>query len=369
MTAVATGWSQRTADAAMRRQPVVSERWDYQWGVLLKGVEAVWRATGEQRFFDFVQANVDRFVAPSGDIATYAMADHNLDHVNPGRLLFALSDTSGDPRYMRAAGTLREQLRTQPRTASGGFWHKRIYPDQMWLDGIYMGCPFYLDHALQAGDAAAVDDVVHQITLIYEHTRDPKTGLLYHGWDESRKEAWADPRTGCSRSFWARAIGWYAMALVDVLELLPDAGHRARVAAILRDTMAAVVRVQDRSGLWYQVLDQGERAGNYLESSASCMFAYALAKGARLGYLPPEQRLLAARAYDAIVERFVRVTAYGDIAFEGTCRGAGLGPAPAGKPYRDGSFAYYVSEPVVTNDHKGLGAFLLASVELERRAR
>jgi len=369
MTAVATTWSQRTADAAMRRQPVVSERWDYQWGVLLKGIEAVWRATGEARYLDFVRANVDRFVAPSGDIATYAMADHNIDHINPGKLLFALAETSRDPRYVRAADVLREQLRTQPRTASGGFWHKGWYRDQMWLDGIYMGCPFYAEHAMGSGDAEAFVDVVHQITLIFEHTRDPKSGLLYHGWDESRTEAWADPVTGCSRSFWARAIGWYAMALVDVLELLPDAGHRARVAAILRDTMAAVATVQDRSGLWYQVLDQGERAGNYLESSASCMFAYAVAKGARLGYLPPEQRALAAKAYDAIVERFVRIAADGDIAFEGTCRGAGLGPAPAGKPYRDGSFEYYVSEPVVANDHKGLGAFLLASVELERRAR
>jgi unsaturated rhamnogalacturonyl hydrolase len=368
MTAVATTWSRRIADAAMRRQPVVSERWDYQWGVLLKGIEAVWHATGDERYAAYIKSNVDHFVAPSGDIATYALADHNLDHVNPGKLLFALATTSGDPRYPRAVGILREQLRTQPRTPSGGFWHKQIYPDQMWLDGIYMGCPFYLVHALQAEDAAAVDDVLHQITLIFERTRDPKTGLLYHGWDESRREAWADPATGCSRSFWARAIGWYAMALVDVLEGLPDGGHRGRVAAILRDTLDAVANVQDTSGLWYQVLDQGDRASNYLESSASCMFAYAFAKGTRLGYLPSMHRSVAARAYDAIIERFVRIGPDGDVSLEGTCRGAGLGPAPAGKPYRDGSFDYYVSEPVVTNDHKGLGAFLLASVELERRA-
>jgi len=368
VTAVATGWSQRTADAAMRRQPVVSERWDYQWGVLLKGIEAVWSLTGDARYLDHIRRNVDRFVAPTGDIATYAMADHNIDHINPGKLLFALARGSGDERYPRAADVLREQLRTQPRTPSGGFWHKRVYPDQMWLDGIYMGCPFYLLHALQAGDDAAVDDVMHQIALIYEHTRDPKTGLLYHGWDESRKEAWADPRTGCSRSFWARAVGWYAMALVDVLELLPDPGQRTRVASILNETMEAVARVQAPTGLWYQVLDQGDRAGNYLESSASCMFVYAFAKGARLGYLPPAHHALAARAYGAIVERFVRATPDGDIAFEGTCRGAGLGPAPAGKPYRDGSFEYYVNEPVAPNDHKGVGAFLLASVELERAA-
>lgn len=368
MTAVATTWSQRTADAAMRRQPVVSERWDYQWGVLLKGIEAVCSMTGDERYSGYVKSNVDRFVAPTGDIATYAMADHNIDHINPGKLLFALGRGSGDERYRRAADVLREQLRTQPRTPSGGFWHKRVYPDQMWLDGIYMGCPFYSEDALRTGDTAAFDDVVHQITLIYEHTHDPKTGLLYHGWDESRREAWADPRTGCSRSFWGRAIGWYAMALVDVLELLPDPRRRTRVASILSETMEAVARVQDETGLWHQVLDQGDRSGNYLESSASCMFAYAFAKGTRLGYLPPEHRSFAARAYDAIVDRFIRVTPDGDIAFEGTCGGAGLGPGRGGKPYRDGSFEYYASEPVVTNDHKGLGAFLLASVELERVA-
>jgi unsaturated rhamnogalacturonyl hydrolase len=368
VNAVATTWSRRAADAAMRRQPVVSERWDYQWGVLLKGIEGVGHATSDPRYLDHVRRNVDRFVGPTGEIATYAMGDHNLDHINPGKLLFALRAATHDERYGRAVDILREQLRTQPRTASGGFWHKRVYPDQMWLDGIYMGCPFYLLHALQAGDGAAVDDVIHQITLIFERTRDPKTGLLYHGWDESRKEAWADPRTGCSRSFWARAIGWYAMALVDVLELLSDPGQRTRVASILSETMEAVARVQEPTGLWYQVLDQGDRPGNYLESSASCMFAYAFAKGARLGYLPPEDGALAARAYDAIVDRFVRATPDGDVAFEGTCRGAGLGPAPAGKPYRDGSFEYYVNEPVLVNDHKGVGAFLLASVELERAA-
>ncbi len=350
----------------MRREPILSDRWDYKWGLVLKGIAAVWRATGDGRYLAYIKGNVDRFVASDGNIATYRMADHNIDHVLPGRLLFALHAESGDERYRRSAGVLREQLRTQPRTASGGFWHKRMYPDQMWLDGIYMGCPFYAEHALGSGEAAAFDDVVHQITLIYEHTRDPRTGLLYHGWDESRTEAWADPRTGCSRSFWARAIGWYAMALADVLDVLPGARQRAAVAAIFRETMESVARVQDETGLWYQVIDQGARAGNYLEASASCMFAYAFAKGARQGHLPPDRRQLAARAYGAIVDRFVRATPDGDVTFEGTCRGAGLGPAPAGKPYRDGSFEYYVSEPAATNDHHGVGAFLLASAELER---
>lgn len=360
--AITTAWSVRTADAVLRRLPVVAETWDYQWGVLLKGVEDVWQASGDARYLGYIRRNVDRFVQPDGSIATYRREDHNIDHVDPGKLLFALHRETGDDRYRRAADHLREQMRTQPRTPSGGFWHKGIYPEQMWLDGIYMGSPFLAEYARTYGEADLFADVVRQITLIFEHTRDADSGLLHHGWDESRAQRWADPRTGCSRSFWARAVGWYAMALVDVLDILPDTAHRATVADVLRRTMEAVARVQDASGVWWQVLDQAERPGNYLESSASCMFAYAFAKGARQGHLPPAHRLLAVRAYDAIVERFIRPTREGGVDVSGCCRGAGLGITPD----RDGSFAYYVAQPPVTNDPKGVGAFLLASVEIER---
>jgi unsaturated rhamnogalacturonyl hydrolase len=362
--AVATRWSVRVADAVMAREPIVSDRWDYQWGVLLRGIEDVWRATGEDRYLSYIRANVDRFVGPDGTIATYRMDDFNIDMINAGKLLFALHSRTGDERYRRAIETLREQMRRQPRTASGGFWHKGIYPDQMWLDGVYMAAPFLAQYAATFGEADLFAEVVHQITLIHEHARDERSGLLAHGWDESGRQAWADPRTGRSRSFWARAIGWYAMALVDVLDLLPAAADRATVAAILRDTLDAVVRVQDRGGVWWQVMDQGDRAGNYLESSASCMFAYALAKGVRQGHLPEQRRAVAQRAYDAIVERFVEVRPDG-IDVTGCCRGAGLSITPD----RDGSFEYYVAQPAVTNDHKGVGAFLLASVEIERGAR
>ncbi len=363
---IGTGLSVRAADAAIARQPVVADRWQYQWGVLLTGMEHVWRATGERRYFDHVRRSVDRFVDPRGAIATYAMSEYNLDHVRPGTLLFALLRETGDPRYRGAIELLRDQLRTQPRTASGGFWHKRIYPHQMWLDGIYMACPFYAEYARTFGDGEAVDDIVHQVTLIFERTRDDRTGLLHHAWDESRTQAWADPHTGRSPSFWARAIGWFAMALADLLELVPAGRGRDTLASILDATMAAVVPFADAAtGLWFQVLDQGPRAGNYLEASASCMFAYALAKGARLGALPAERGAVARRAYGAIVERFVRADG-ARVDLEGTCGGAGVGLAPDGRSYRDGSFEYYLSEPIVTNDHKGVGAFLLASVELER---
>ena len=300
-----------------------------------------------------------------GAIATYRPDEHNIDHINPGKVLFALHRETGDERYRRAIELLRGQLRTQPRVAAGGFWHKGIYPHQMWLDGIYMGSPFLAEYAATFGDGGEYDDVVRQITLIYDRTRDLRSGLLAHGWDESRTQGWADAE-GRSRSFWARGIGWYAMACVDVLDHLPPGAGRDSVVRILRDTLDAVVRVQDPpSGVWWQVLDRPARPGNYLESSASCMFTYALAKGARRGHLAAAQAEAARRAYDGIVREFVRLVPTGAVEIERICRGAGLGIGPNGQPARDGSFEYYVSEPIVANDPKGVGAFLLASVELE----
>jgi unsaturated rhamnogalacturonyl hydrolase len=360
--AVATTWSQRTADAVMRRLPVLDSRWDYKWGVVAKGMLDVWTASGDRRYFDYVRRSVDEFVAPDGRVRTYDREAFSLDFINPGKVLFALLRETGDTRYRAALELLRDQLRAQPRTPTGSFWHKRMYADQMWLDGVYMASPFLAEYGVTFGEPAVLDDVVRQFTLAFEHTRDARTGLLYHAIDETRSEAWADPKTGCSRSFWARAIGWYEMALVDALDILIEARQRETLIAILRQTMDAIVRVQDRGGLWWQVLDQGDREGNYLEESASCMFAYALAKGARQGHLPVEHRRLALRAYDAIVERFIDTRADGAVDVTGCCVGTGLG----GTPDRDGSFEYYAKRPVATNDHHGVGAFLLASVEIER---
>jgi unsaturated rhamnogalacturonyl hydrolase len=359
--AVTTTWSERTADAVVRRMPMLDDRWDYKWGVVAKGLIDVWRASGDRRYFEHVRRSVDRFVGEDGRIATYEREAFNLDFINPGKVLFALLRESGDPRYRAAIEVLRDQLRAQPRTPAGSFWHKRIYADQMWLDGTYMASPFLAEYAMTFDEPAALDDVVRQIAIAFAHTRDERSGLLYHAVDETRSQPWADPRTGRSRSFWARAVGWYVMALVDVLDLIPGAPHRAQLVSILERTADAVVRVQDGSGLWWQVLDQGGRPGNYLEESASAMFAYALAKGSRQGHLPTDHGRVARRAYDAVVERFVRPAPDGGVDVTGCCVGTGLGVTPD----RDGSFEYYASRPVATNDHHGVGAFLLASVELE----
>ena len=258
-----------------------------------------------------MKKSIDSLVRADGSIATYSATEYNLDQINEGRALFALADRTHDPRYMRAADALREQLRTHPRTAEGGFWHKKIYPQQMWLDGLYMAEPFYAEYALRHGDTAAMNDVVRQFLLVARHLRDPKTGLYYHAWDSVRQQPWADPATGLSKNFWGRAVGWYLMAAVDVLDYLPKTHRdRAELIRVVQQLADAVANVRDPvSGVWWQVLDQPNRAKNYLEASGSAMFVYAFAKGARMGYLSPTYRALADRAFDGMLATFVSVDA------------------------------------------------------------
>jgi unsaturated rhamnogalacturonyl hydrolase len=349
------------ADSVMRRN--VPFRWHYENGLMHKAIEQVWRKTGDTKYYDTIKRDIDSLVGDDGCISTYSVEEYNLDQINPGRILFPLYRTTGDEKYKKAAYLLREQLRGQPRTSEGGFWHKKIYPHQMWLDGIYMASPFYAEFGKTFGEPAAFDDVAFQIIAIEKHTRDLKTGLHYHGWDESKQQRWADPETGCSPHFWGRAVGWYAMAMVDVLDYLPqDHPRRPNILAILDRVITAVTRVQDQStGLWYQVLDRGGRAGNYLEASGSCMFVYSIAKAVRLGYLAKNALDVARKGYQGILDNFIRVDEQELVNLEKTCGGAGLG----GTPYRDGSYEYYVTEQVVTNDYKGIGPFILASIEME----
>ena len=338
-------------------------RWHYEQGVLLEGMEGVWLNTGDGRYFKYIQRLTDQFIGDDGSIRTYKKEDYNIDNVLPGRNLLLLYRVTGQEKYRKAAAILREQLRTHPRTTEGGFWHKKIYPSQMWLDGLYMGQPFFAEYAATFGEREAFDDIARQFVLMERHSRDAKTGLLYHGWDESRQQRWADPSTGRSPHFWGRAMGWYAMALVDTLEHFPaDHPRRGELLAILGRLAVAVEKYQEpRSGLWYQVLDRGKDKGNYLEASASSMFVYSLAKAVRLGYLPESYMRVARKGYGGIGRQFIEEAGGGGVNLKGTVSVAGLG----GNPYRDGSYAYYLSEKVVTNDPKGVGAFLLASTEME----
>lgn len=358
-------WSVRMADSVIRRN--VPYRWHYEYGLMHRAIEQVWLQTGDAQYYDYIKRDMDSFVSADGSIKTYAVEEYNLDQINPGRTLFMLYGATGDEKYQSAMRLLRQQLAGQPRTSEGGFWHKKIYPYQMWLDGIYMASPFYAEFGKTFAEPAAFDDVARQIILIEKHTRDPQTGLLYHAWDESKQQRWADPQTGCSPHFWGRAMGWYAMAIVDVLDYLPsEHPQREGILAILERLIGAIIDVQDEStGLWYQVLDQGQRAGNYLEASASCMFVYAMAKAVRQGYLGQTYLDVARHGYRGILDNLIRLDDQGLVNLEKTCSVGGLG----GTPYRDGSYEYYISERIVTNDYKGVGPFILASIEMEHKGQ
>jgi len=258
---------------------------------------------------------------------------------------------------------LRKQMQTHPRTSESGFWHKKIYSHQMWLDGIYMASPFLAEYAETFNEPALFDDVANQIILMEKHARDEKTGLLYHGWDESRQQRWANPETGQSPNFWGRAMGWYAMALVDVLDFLPsDHPNRPKVIAILQRLATAISNYQDvDTGLWYQVVDKGGKEGNYLESSASCMFVYSFAKAVKHNYIDENFMTVARKGYDGILKHFIEVDDTGEVHIHKGCSVAGLG----GNPYRDGSYEYYISEKIRSNDPKAVGPFILASLEFE----
>lgn len=349
---------------AAKNETGVPARWTYEYGVILKGIEAVWLHTGKGKYFAYIQQGLDHFVDDDGNIRTYKQEEYNIDNVLLGRQLLLLYKVTGKEKYAKAAGHIREQLKNHPRTKEGGFWHKQIYPNQMWLDGLYMGEPFYAEYAATFGEGdAAFSDIANQFVWVEQHTRDAKTGLLYHGWDESKKERWSDPETGRSPNIWGRAMGWFAMALVDTLDHFPASNpRRTELLAILNRLAVAIQKYQDpKSGLWYLIVDKQTAKGNYLEASAANMFVYSLAKAVRLGYLPPSFFKVAQKGYAGINSAFIRTDAAGSVNLEGTISVAGLG----NKPYRDGSYEYYLSEKVVTNDPKGLGAAIMAANEME----
>ena len=361
--------SEKMAETVVRLwpkgEPIGSKRqWSYDMGVVLKGLEGLWMNTGNASYFRIIEDKIDYFIQDDGTIKGYVLEDHNLDLINDGKLALLLYRVTGKAKYKKAADLLRSQLKTQPRTNEGGFWHKKIYPYQMWLDGLYMGAPFYAEYAMLFHEDSAFNDIANQFIWMEAHARDDKTGLLYHGWDESRQQAWANKETGLSPHFWARAMGWYADALVDVLDYFP-ANHPQRNAlvGILNRLVNALEKQQDPvTGLWYDIMnyDGPGKEKNYFEASACNQFVYAIAKGVRKGYLPQQKLGIAQKAYQGILTKLVREE-NGQLNIYGTVTGSGLG----GNPYRDGSFEYYMSEEVATNGIKGVGAFLLASTEMD----
>lgn len=341
-------------------------KWTYDQAVVLLGIEGLWYRTADVKYFNYMQQSMDRFVQEDGTIDTYEQDSYNIDNVACGRILLALYKVTGKEKYFKAANTLRDQLKTHPRANEGSFWHKKIYPSQVWLDGLYMAQPFYAEWALTYNEGdKSFDDIANQFIRIEKHTRDAKTGLMRHAWDESKAMPWADKTTGQAPNVWARAMGWYGAALVDVLQYFPDTHPKKKeLIAVLDRYAAAVTKAQDKqSGLWWDVMNEPypSREGNYFESSAAAQFVYTLTKGVRLGHLKASYLPVAQKAYDAIIKKFVVKDAKGWHDYAGTVTVSGLG----GKPYRDGSFEYYISEKVITNDAKGVGAFIQAANEIE----
>jgi unsaturated rhamnogalacturonyl hydrolase len=340
-------------------------RWDYEQGLMLKAIEKVWNRTGEGKYFEYIRKDIDQYVRADGSIRTYKFDEFNIDNIPPGRALLTLCQQSqpDKEKYKKAADLLWKQLEQQPRTKEGGYWHKKRYPNQMWLDGLFMGEPFAAEYSALFNHPEHFEDIAKQFALIEKYAVDEKTGLVYHAYDESREQKWADPKTGRSPNFWSRAIGWYAVALVDVLDYFPkDHPKRADLIKYLQRLAPVLTKYQDKeSGVWYQMIDQGTRKGNYFEASASCMFVYALAKGSRLGYIPESFAENAKKGYQGILKNFVEKEADGLLSLNKTVSVGGLG----GTPYRDGSYEYYLSEPIRKNDLKGVGPFIFASVEIE----
>jgi unsaturated rhamnogalacturonyl hydrolase len=372
----ALGWAKRLADSELARKTLLYrlDGWDtnrrrkpkFEYdisGLLPMAYDELNRAAPDPKYASVAQQLTGSFINERGDIATYDESAYSLDSVMPGEVLLRLYEQTKDERYKVAADHLRRQLAKQPHTSEGAFWHKKRYPGQLWLDGVYMGMPFLAHYSRSFEEGRSFDEVVNEFSVARKHLRNPKSGLYLHAWDETKQQSWADPATGLSKFYWGRGLGWFSMALVDVLDHIPegDTRHREPLLAMVRELAPALAAVEDaETGAWWQILDLPNAPGNYRESSGSAMFTYFFAKATRKGYLPDVFRSVAVRAFDGLVQEFVRVYPDGQISLTNQCLVAGLGYG------RDGSYRYYMSEPLSKDDPKATAPFILAAVELQR---
>lgn len=365
---VAQNTGVKFADSEMKRFP---EAWQldhgkrlyfgYSQGVGCHAMLDVWKQTGDRKYLDYVINWADTVINDKGEIHLYKVETYNLDYIRPGTILFDVYKETGNEKYKLAMDLLVAQLKNHPRTLDGAFWHKLIYQHQIWLDGLYMASPFLAQYAVTFDRPDLIDDVVNQFLICAEMTYDFDTGLYYHAWDESKKQRWANPITGHSPNFWGRSIGWWYMALVDVLDYIPvDHPQRGELISIIQGLAETLPKYQDETGLWYQVLDQGDREGNYLEASVSSMFMYAYAKAVNKGYIDAKYRAVAEKAYDGLMNRLMVENADGTLTLTKCCAVGGLG----GNPYRDGSFEYYINERIRDNDTKATGPFIMGCLQL-----
>lgn len=341
--------------------------WNYIDGCMILALLEIYQATGEKKYYEFADAYINHRVLEDGSIKGYSVEEYNIDSVNAGKTLFALYEINGKEKYRKAIELIYSQVQTQPRTAEGNFWHKKIYPNQVWLDGMYMGQPFYMEYETKFNNKKNYADIFNQFANVVKHLRDEKTGLYFHAYDESKEIFWCDKETGLCQHYWLRALGWYSMALLDTLyKCEPGEEYRAEydnLKKVFVDLIDSMLKVQDESGLWYQLPALGGKDPNYLETSGSSIMAYCLLKGVRLGFLPESYREYALKAFNGVCDKYLKEKD-GRLSLGGICLVAGLGPAD--NPRRDGSFEYYMSEPIVEDDAKGVGPLLLAYTELRR---
>ena len=341
--------------------------WNYIDGCMVCAFMEIAEITGNKKYSDFVERFVDYYVKEDGSILGYDKEKYNLDDVNEGRVLFPLYKKTGNEKYRLAIELQKSQLNDQPRTCTGNFWHKLIYPNQIWLDGLYMAQVFNTMYAKEYG-GKDYSDVLMQIKNVRKYMFDEEHKLFYHGLDCSKSAFWADKETGLSKNFWLRAIGWFTVSMVDIISIMDDEAAKAEISVIFRETIDGILQYRDcESGMYYQVVNMGGREGNYLETSGSAMIAYAIMKGARIGALPKEYWSLGQSTFDGITKKYLTVSEDGSLNLSGICLVAGLGPE--NNPRRDGSFKYYISEPVVENDAKGVAPFVLAYTEILRGAK
>lgn len=363
-------WSERTALTILNTYPKASQidgtqkpKWDYKMGFVLSAFEKLYQKTNDIKYFDYIKEYADELIDADGNITGYTIKEYNIDAANPAKLLFNLYDKTKDNRYLKVIQEIRAQLENQPRTASGGFWHKQIYPGQMWIDGLYMAEPFYTEYTVKYEDGKALEDIAKQFELVQNHLVDKKTGLTYQAWDESKEIAWANPETGTSPTIWARGIGWYMMALTETLEYYPKTNPKYKTLTGYLNQMAkSVEKHKSVSGLWYQVADKPDLKGNFSESSSSAMIIYSLAKGADKGYLAANYKKMAQKSFDAYLKEFVRKDEKGQVIISNVSSNVGLG----GKPFRDGTNEYYLNSKAKDNSSPALAAFLLSALELEK---
>jgi len=366
----ASRFSVRFANSEMKRFP---EAWQFDHGRQLffgytqglgtKAMWEMWKYTGDKRYADYVLQWADTVINDDGTIHRFNKDAWNLDFINSGKTILNVYEHTKAEKYRIAIEDLIDQLVKQPRTTEGGFWHKQIYPYQMWLDGIYMASPFMAQYGQMFGKPEWIDEAIHQVTLCFKRCFDEKTGLLHHAWDESKSQRWANPHTGQSTTFWGRSMGWYYMAVVDVLDFVPLNHPRRHELIQIAQHLAKVLPAhRDKDGLWYQVPNQITREGNYAEASVNTQFMYAMAKGVNKGYIDKKYRKTIEQTFRGLQKRLLKTESDGSLTLIQCCAVAGLG----GNPYRDGSYEYYINERIRENDGKATGPFILACIELHK---